>query len=120
MRKRDPDAERRLTGRRLEQCFVRPSPRPSRARSSLSRPQEVLQPTVDLDDAGPRADDGSPGQEAKVHARQAPRHRQADEDTGYPTDKSTPIARSVRKAEGLDAETAGLPKIRMGAQRAHF
>jgi Prealbumin-like fold domain len=43
----------------------------------------------------------------------------SDEDTGHPTDKSTPTARSVRKAEGLDAETAGLPKRSTGAQQAH-
>jgi hypothetical protein len=34
-------------------------------------------------------------------------------------DKSTPIVRSVRKAEGLEAETARLPKKRNWSQQAH-
>ena len=46
-----------------------------------------------------------------MHARWALRHRQVRRGRRIPpADKSTPIVRSVRKAEGLDAETARLPK----------
>ena len=64
--------------------------------------------------AQPRADDGSLGVEAGMTARRPPGIGSTDERraNSHCSDKSTPIARSVRKAEGLEAETARLPKKR--------
>ena len=68
-----------------------------------------------------RAEDGSPGEEAEVLAGRARRHRWVHEGRGFtPSEKSTPIVRSVRKAEGLEAETARLPKRRTWSEFRSF
>jgi len=58
-----------------------------------------------------RADAGSLGMEAGMTARRQPASAAQTRDTKITcSDKSTPTVRSVRKAEGLEDETARLPR----------
>lgn len=65
---------------------------------------------------------GSLGVEAGTLARRPPGIGSTDEghEVTNCSDKSTPIARSVRKAEGLEGETARLPKKRNRSAAGSF